>query len=352
MAELNNSSTGQWSEIDANNISASPDGWPNGTFFNQVEPIGRSTMGALKRFWDRINGTVSSIGSANAYIYTPANLSYPTAIVAGEEYSFKANFANTSAATLNINGLGAQPLYKQSSTGPVVLTGGEIQIGQIVKVQYDGAHYQIVSATASSGNMSTAVYDPAGIAQQVVGLTAAQTVTSKTFDSTNIATTQTAGDNSTKLSTTAYADAIAANSGIAKSTSGFSVTTNVTPANITNLTWALSVGTYVVDFSGYITCNTSAGFNLRGAFSGTATGKMYRAIATDTGGVIQNWPTTTTPFTSFGSTGITQISVSGQMAFVVTVAGTFSMQLAQAVSNASATAVADGQFNATVKKVA
>jgi len=146
MAELNNTGSGQWSEIDASNTSPSPDGWPSGTFPNQVEPIGRSTMGAIKRFWDRINGTVTTTGSSNAYVYTPTSTSFPTALVAGEKYTFKANFTNTGAATLNINSLGATNLYKQTTSGPTALTGGEVVNNQFYVVMYDGTRFLIINS--------------------------------------------------------------------------------------------------------------------------------------------------------------------------------------------------------------
>lgn len=159
MAELNNTSTGKWSETDASNTSPSPDGWPNGTFPNQVEPIGRSTMGAIKRFWDRINAITSTTGTSNAYIYTPVNTSYPTAYVQGETYSFIANFVNTGAATLNINGLGAKNIFKKGSAGVIALAGGEIQTGDIVMVSYDGSQFQLLSNP--SNTTQTTVPTPA-----------------------------------------------------------------------------------------------------------------------------------------------------------------------------------------------
>lgn len=179
MAELNNTSSGQWSEVDASNTSASPDGWPSGTFPNQVEPIGRSTMGAIKRFWDRINGTITTTGSSNAYIYTPTNVSFPTAYVKGEEYTFQANFANTGASTLNINGLGAKNLFKKSATGAIALVGGEIQALDMVKVQYDGTQLQIMSdvpfagtGTVNNGSINQLAYYAAN-GTAVSGLTTA-----------------------------------------------------------------------------------------------------------------------------------------------------------------------------------
>lgn len=170
MAELNNTQTGKWSETDASNTSPSPDGWPSGTFPNQVEPIGRSTMGAIKRFWDRINGTVTTTGSTNAYVYTPSNVSFPTAYVQGETYTFLANFTNTGASTLNINSLGAKNIFQKGSSGVTALTGGEIQNGDLVTVQYDGTRFQLMSGiavnnsfTASSvSTLTNKTYDTSG----------------------------------------------------------------------------------------------------------------------------------------------------------------------------------------------
>lgn len=172
-AELNNSSTGQWSESDSSNTSASPDGWPIGLAPNQVRGVGQSMMGALKRFWDRINPTVTTTGSANAYVYTPSNASFPTAYVSGECYSFKASFANTTAATLNINTMGAKNLFKQTPAGPAALIGGEIQINQMVTACYDGTQLQITSYLASPAT--------AGSSLNLIGCQTASTSASLAF---------------------------------------------------------------------------------------------------------------------------------------------------------------------------
>lgn len=55
-------------------------------------------------------------------------------------YAFKADVANTGAATLNINGLGAVAIKKGSSD----LETGDIEAGQIVLVIYDGTYFQKV----------------------------------------------------------------------------------------------------------------------------------------------------------------------------------------------------------------
>lgn len=143
--ELNSTTTNKWSETDASNTASPPDGAPAGMFPNQSEGVWRGTMATVQRFWNRINGSINTTGSSNAYIYTPVNTNYPTAYVQGEVYSFKANFANTGAATLNINSLGAKNIYKKGNSGVVALTGGEIQSGDLVSVAYDGTQFQLLS---------------------------------------------------------------------------------------------------------------------------------------------------------------------------------------------------------------
>lgn len=143
--ELNATTANKWSETDASNTSSPPDGAPAGMFPSQSEGVWRGTMATVQRFWNRINGAITSTGSANAYVYTPSNTSYPTAYVQGEIYSFKANFANTGATTLNINSLGAKNIYKKGNSGVIALVGGEIQSGDMVSVSYDGTQFQLLS---------------------------------------------------------------------------------------------------------------------------------------------------------------------------------------------------------------
>lgn len=133
MAEISSSS---WSETDASNNSASPDGFPEGMAMSGLNNSARQVMGAVKRMWNRLNGGYASTGSANAYVLTPT--STLGAYVVGERYSFRANFANTGSATLNISSLGAVTLKKMTGSGKANLASGDIQSGQPVTVEYDG----------------------------------------------------------------------------------------------------------------------------------------------------------------------------------------------------------------------
>jgi hypothetical protein len=92
----------------------------------------------------------SSTGSANAYVLTLSPV--PTALVAGQEFEFKANFANTGAATLNVNSLGAIAIKKVD--GATALVSGDIANGQIVKVKYDGTNFQMISPSANSTSLN------------------------------------------------------------------------------------------------------------------------------------------------------------------------------------------------------
>jgi hypothetical protein len=147
MSDIDNANpSAQWSEADGNNTAPAPDGFPQAgspaqDLWVDVPANGRALMGAIKRFWDRINGTVNAGGSAGAYTYMPSNNAFPLAYVQGETYSFKAGFTSVGGDTLTIqaSSLPAKPLYKSSFRGPIPVAAGDIQNGQIVQAIYDNA---------------------------------------------------------------------------------------------------------------------------------------------------------------------------------------------------------------------
>lgn len=79
-------------------------------------------------------------GVANTHIVsiTPAILSYDQWM----KISFKSNFTNTSATSVNINGLWAIPIKKQSN---IDCSAWETKIWQIVEIVYDGTVFQITN---------------------------------------------------------------------------------------------------------------------------------------------------------------------------------------------------------------
>jgi len=123
-----------WSETAASNNSAVPNGWPEGQLPSTVNDCAREMMAALNRDWNRSHVTISSTGSANAYVLTYSNA--PT-LTHGMIFSFKANFANTGTATANVNSLGAVSIVLVD--GASALTTGDILVNQHVVLSYDSA---------------------------------------------------------------------------------------------------------------------------------------------------------------------------------------------------------------------
>ncbi len=83
----------------------------------------------------------TSGGSANVQTFTPTPA--VSAYVAGQTFSGIAGFTNTGSLTINISGLGAILVKKDSTTGPVPLTGGEWVTGNVVTLKYDGTYFQL-----------------------------------------------------------------------------------------------------------------------------------------------------------------------------------------------------------------
>ncbi len=135
-----------WSETDANNSQAAPDGFPEGMPPSGVNDAARAVMGAVKRFWDRSNAVQASTGSANAYAltYTVA----PTIYATGERYAFRASFANTGPCTLNVNSLGPKDIRK--GDGTLVLAANDMMANQAIEVVYDGTQFQVLSPIPST----------------------------------------------------------------------------------------------------------------------------------------------------------------------------------------------------------
>lgn len=98
----------------------------------------------------------TSTGTANAQVLTPA-VPLP-AYGAGGAIAFIAGFTNTGALTVNVSGLGARAVYKESPTGPIPLTGGEVVAGNLISARDDGTRYQLTATelgTAALANASS-----------------------------------------------------------------------------------------------------------------------------------------------------------------------------------------------------
>jgi hypothetical protein len=98
------------------------------------------------------NYGVSIVGT-DAYAVTITNV---TVLVAGAEFFFKADVANTGAATLLINALTVTAIKKNSA---VALENGDIPAGGIAHVKYDGTNYQLLNPQAIAKSILTAQGD-------------------------------------------------------------------------------------------------------------------------------------------------------------------------------------------------
>lgn len=104
------------------------------------------TMG---QFQDQSGVAYTTTGSSNAYVLsiTPAITAYAD----GERLRIKASFANSGAATINVNGLGAKALTKNGTTA---LASGDLVSGTIYDIQYDGTQFQVLNINAVAATVT------------------------------------------------------------------------------------------------------------------------------------------------------------------------------------------------------
>lgn len=129
-----------WSEIDANNNQAPPNGWPEGMMPSGVNDAARADRGALKRFWDKINPVQTISPSGGVWTFVTDNAAYPAAYVGGEMYCFRPVAVSVGGDQFQVNGLGAKPILKHISQGPtgwVPIIALDILQGVAVHLVYD-----------------------------------------------------------------------------------------------------------------------------------------------------------------------------------------------------------------------
>ena len=91
-------------------------------------------------------------GVAGTNTITASSSPAIAAYVTGQEFKFVSAGSNSSAATININGLGAKALTKN---GAVALSANDIPSGAIVDIVYDGTQFQVIGVSTLAGNVST-----------------------------------------------------------------------------------------------------------------------------------------------------------------------------------------------------
>lgn len=223
-----------WSERDDRNAENAPDGFPPG-LPAQIETIGRMMMGAIKRFWNKSNPAYQTSGTGDDYVVTPEGKT--VFIHLYEIVRVRVNRANTTTTpTFKFGDTNPRIIKKAGPSGIVALLPGDMLAGQDHSLWYDGTNYilsnpatvdsaSVVGVLKTANNLSE-LTATAGTARGNIGAaplaspTFTGTVTipaganisgyallaSPAFTGNPTAPTQTAGNNSTRLATTAYAD--------------------------------------------------------------------------------------------------------------------------------------------------
>ncbi len=141
----------QWSTTAGDNNSASPDGFPEGMAPSGVNDSAREVMRALAALYADIDGTLISGGSSNAYTLTTNQTHAALADMCIT--AFRANHANTGAATLNVDSLGAKSIKKLHAAA---LEAGDIEANQLVVVMYNATDdaYELITTPSMPYDMA------------------------------------------------------------------------------------------------------------------------------------------------------------------------------------------------------
>lgn len=148
-------STSDWSETDASNTQSPPAGWPENQAFSSVNNSARAMMGAVKRFWGRVNPLYASSGTAGGY--TLAHSVALTTYSGFEIHAFRAHTASVASPTIAIDSLAAIAMKKYTTSGKVDLAANDIISGQPVMGYHDGTHFVVMSPLAPAGDLAIAV---------------------------------------------------------------------------------------------------------------------------------------------------------------------------------------------------
>ena len=159
--------------------------------------------------------------------YACSTVPTPT-LVTGTHYRFKANTANTGAATINFNSLGAITIVKVAGGITTALADNDIRVGQWVDLVYDGTNMQMQSTlgNASAGGGTTINPTDTAIPYRSNSTTFADTpllrIDANTVEQRNSTTAQGFIVNETYTSGSNYRRTVVAGNGIFKQATGAS----------------------------------------------------------------------------------------------------------------------------------
>ena len=140
-----------WNEDDASNITAAPDGAPEGMAPSGVNNVLRAHQGAIKRAY---NWSVPRQTTGTSTAYTLSYTVAPGALVDGMTHVVEFHVANGAASTLNVNLLGAIPIHYYSAGAWRVLPPGLLGANEICRVAYHGSSgaYRLIGRPDTTGD--------------------------------------------------------------------------------------------------------------------------------------------------------------------------------------------------------
>ena len=133
MPDLGNGSV--FSQTDSSNASGTMPSWSGSAAPSTLDDAGRAFQGAVTREWNWRSYTLTAGGTADAKTLTFSVA--PAAYYNGQRFAFIANTTNTTAATLNVNSLGAKSIRKMIAGTATVLAAGDMVAGSYVEVAYN-----------------------------------------------------------------------------------------------------------------------------------------------------------------------------------------------------------------------
>jgi hypothetical protein len=144
MADISQSN---WTESDASNSTAAPDGAPEGMATAGVNDTMRAMMGATKRSWRR-NSVVLTGGTSTAFTLTYGVA--PSGFADGETFLVQFNQACGASPTLNVNALGALPIHKYFGGVWGTLAANDVTTDLVCRVAYNSGAgaYRIVASSS------------------------------------------------------------------------------------------------------------------------------------------------------------------------------------------------------------
>lgn len=132
------SSIFDWSLQAANNANADDNiNWAEGQPPSTVNNSARSMMQRIKEYVTDIGGVAKAEGTPN--LLTVTVKSPFTKYIDGIRIAIRATNTNTGPASLNVNAIGAKPIYCVGHAGVVPVGAGQIQAGGIYDLVYSAA---------------------------------------------------------------------------------------------------------------------------------------------------------------------------------------------------------------------